>query len=73
LWFKNFSEAPTILDQRKFSSSGKGEIVSEKLYFSEKFFKFISGFPRFSDALIGPCWKPTAVITKLFWKPISKT
>ncbi len=28
----------------------------------------------FSDVLIGPkpCWKPAAVVTKLFWKPISK-
>ncbi len=29
----------------------------------------------FSDVLIGPkqCWKPAAVVMKLFWKPISKT
>ncbi len=45
------------------------------IFFPEKFSKFISGFPRFSDVLIGPkpCWKPATVVTKLFWKPVSKT
>jgi hypothetical protein len=36
-----------IFDQRKFSSGGEGEI-------SEKFYKFNSGFPRFSNIMIGP-------------------
>ncbi len=74
-WFKKFSEAPTILDRRKFSSRGWGENVSKKLYFSEKFYEFISGFPGFSDVPIGPnpFWKPADFVIKLFWKPISKT
>ncbi len=38
-YFKNFSEAPTILDQRTFSSRGSGEILSEKLFFSENLYK----------------------------------
>jgi hypothetical protein len=47
----------------------------EKLYFSENSYKFISGFQRFLDVLIGqkPCWKAAAYVMKLFWKPISKT
>jgi hypothetical protein len=28
-----------ILDQRKFSSRGSGETLSEKLYFAENFYK----------------------------------
>ncbi len=45
-----------------------------KQYFFEKLYKFISGFPRFSEVLIGPkpCWKPAAFVIKLYWKPISK-
>ncbi len=61
-----FVEAPTIVDRRKFSSRSKGEIVFKKLNF-RKNLQFISGFPRFF------CWKPAAVVMKLFWKPISKT
>jgi hypothetical protein len=38
-YLKNVSEAPLILDQRTFSSCGSGEILSEKLYFSENFYK----------------------------------
>jgi hypothetical protein len=70
-----FFRGPHDFRSKKIFFRGKGEIVSEKLYYSEKCYKFISGFPRFSDALIGPkpCWKPAAVVIKLFWKPISKT
>jgi hypothetical protein len=46
-----------------------------KIIFFGKCYKFISGFPRFLDVLIGqkPCWKAAAYVFKLFWKPISKT
>jgi hypothetical protein len=61
---------------------GPHDFRSKKIFFTwlrrncfrKIFYKFISGFPRFSDVLIGPkpCWKPAAVVIKLFWKPISK-
>jgi hypothetical protein len=34
-----FFRGPTIFDQRTFSSRGSGEILSEKLHFSENFYK----------------------------------
>jgi hypothetical protein len=42
-----------ILDKRKIFSCGSGETLSENLYFSQNFYKFISGFPRFFVVLIG--------------------
>ncbi len=36
-----------ILDRRKFSSRGEGEIVSEKLYYSENFTNLLAGFQGF--------------------------
>jgi hypothetical protein len=55
-------------------------MVKEKAFrknyiFSENSYKFISGFPRVLDVLIGQktCWKATAFVIKLFWKPISET
>jgi hypothetical protein len=38
-YFYNFSKAPTILDQRTFSSRGSGEILLEKLNFLENVYK----------------------------------
>jgi hypothetical protein len=64
-----------ILDQSKFSPCGY-QTLSENLYFSENSYKFIRGFPRCLDVLIGqkPCWKETAAfVLKLFWKPIYNT
>jgi hypothetical protein len=46
-----------------------------KFFSKRSFDKFISGFPKFLDVLIGqkPCWKGVAAVIKLFWKPMSKT
>jgi hypothetical protein len=56
-WFEHFSEAPTILDRRKFASHAQGEIVSEKLYFLEKFTNLLAVF-RYPD------WPKTMLETR---------
>jgi hypothetical protein len=66
-----FFRFPNLLDQRKCSSRGQGETLTEKRYFSEKFYKFNSIFPQFLNVLISPkpYWKATAVVGNLFLKP----